>query len=37
MALAVQILGVALGYGTQIMLARWMGAAEYGFYEYVVT
>ena len=37
MALAVQILGVALGYGAQIMLARWMGAAEYGFYEYVVT
>lgn len=36
-ALTVQILGVALGYSAQVLLARWMGAAEYGVYEYVVT
>lgn len=36
-ALTVQILGVALGYSAQVLLARWMGAAEYGVYEYGVT
>lgn len=32
-----QGLGLALGYGVHVALARWMGAAEYGIYIYVVA
>jgi O-antigen/teichoic acid export membrane protein len=32
-----QGLGLALGYGVHVALARWMGAAEYGIYTYVLA
>ncbi|MFM7424708.1 MAG: flippase [Elainella sp.] len=36
-ALTVQIASLGVGYLTQIWLARWLGAAEYGVLEYVTT
>ena len=36
-ALCVQIAGIAVTYGMQILLARWMGATEYGTYDYVIS
>lgn len=36
-ALGVQIASVGLNYLAQILLARWMGAAEFGIFEYVMT
>jgi O-antigen/teichoic acid export membrane protein len=33
----IQIAGVFLAYVTQVLLARWMGAAEYGKYTYVLS
>jgi O-antigen/teichoic acid export membrane protein len=34
---AIQMVGVFLAYVTQVLLARWMGAAEYGKYAYVFS
>lgn len=36
-ALSVQIASVGVGYVTQVLLARWLGATEYGVLEYVTT
>jgi O-antigen/teichoic acid export membrane protein len=36
-ALLIQTAGAGINYGMQIGLARWMGAAEYGTYDYVMT
>ena len=35
-ALCLQISGIAIAYLMQVLLARWMGAAQYGIYEYVI-
>ncbi|OGF53202.1 MAG: polysaccharide biosynthesis protein, partial [Candidatus Fraserbacteria bacterium RBG_16_55_9] len=32
---AIRVLGFGLGYVVQVLLARWMGVAEYGTYAYV--
>jgi O-antigen/teichoic acid export membrane protein len=37
LAFLLQILGVALTYLLHVMLARWLGAAGYGFYAYVLS
>lgn len=36
-ALITQSLGVGVTYLMQILFARWLGASEYGVYEYVIT
>ncbi|HHP7245680.1 MAG TPA: flippase [Elainellaceae cyanobacterium] len=36
-ALLAQILGVGIGYGTQLLLTRWMGASGYGAYDFAIT
>lgn len=36
-ALCLQILGIAVAYLMQVLLARWMGAVQYGIYEYVIS
>ena len=36
-ALLIQILGIAVAYLMQVLLARWMGAVQYGIYEYVIS
>ena len=36
-ALIIQVGGVSLTYLLQVVLARWMGKAEYGIYEYVMA
>lgn len=36
-AFVLQVAGAGLGYGAQILLARWMGAAEYGLYTYALS
>jgi O-antigen/teichoic acid export membrane protein len=36
-ALLIQIAGNGVGYGAQILLARWLGVAQYGNYTYLVT
>ncbi|MBF1999529.1 MAG: oligosaccharide flippase family protein [Synechococcales cyanobacterium M58_A2018_015] len=36
-ALVTQTLSVGITYLAQVLFARWMGVAEYGIYEYVVT
>ncbi|NET32671.1 MAG: oligosaccharide flippase family protein [Cyanothece sp. SIO1E1] len=36
-AFLLQTTGVGLAYGMQILLAQWMGAAEYGTYQYAIT
>ena len=36
-ALGVQVVGIGLQYGLQVLFARWMGAGEYGLYVYAVT
>ena len=36
-ALCLQISGIAVTYTMQVLLARWMGAAQYGIYEYVIS
>ena len=36
-ALGVQILGIAVTYTMQVLLARWMGATQYGVYDYVIS
>ena len=36
-ALCVQIAGLTLTYGMQVLLARWLGATEYGTYDYVIS
>ncbi len=36
-AFLVQVSGVGLTYMVQIFLARWLGTAEFGIYEYVVS
>jgi O-antigen/teichoic acid export membrane protein len=36
-ALLIQSLGVGLIYLMQVLFARWLGATEYGIYEYVMT
>ena len=33
----IQVLGRGLGYLSQVLLARWMGASEYGLYIYVIS
>ena len=35
--LLIQVLGRSIGYFDQVVLARWMGATEYGFYVYIVS
>ncbi|MBE9137701.1 flippase [Nodosilinea sp. LEGE 07088] len=35
--LLIQILGRGIGYFDQIILARWMGATDYGFYIYIIS
>lgn len=35
-ALCLQISGIAVTYTMQVLLARWMGATQYGIYEYVI-
>lgn len=36
-AFAIQVMGTGLKYLLQVLLARWMGAAEYGAYAYAFT
>ena len=36
-ALCLQILGIGVAYTMQVLLARWMGASQYGVYEYVIS
>ncbi|MEM8827790.1 MAG: flippase [Cyanobacteria bacterium P01_G01_bin.19] len=36
-ALCIQVTGIAVTYGMQVLLARWMGAIEYGVYDYVIS
>jgi len=36
-ALCVQVLGIAVAYLMQVLLARWMGVVEYGIYEYAIS
>ncbi|NJO45921.1 MAG: flippase [Oscillatoriales cyanobacterium RM1_1_9] len=36
-AFLAQVSGVGLSYGSQIVLARWLGVVEFGIYEYVVA
>ena len=36
-ALSVQISGIAVTYTMQVLLARWMGATQYGVYDYVIS
>ena len=35
-ALCVQLAGIAVTYGMQVLFARWMGATEYGTYDYAI-
>jgi len=37
LAMVIQVSGVALGYGLQFLLARWLGSSEYGVYASVVA
>lgn len=37
LALAVQVLGAGLGYLLQVALARWLGAAQFGRYVYLIA
>ena len=32
-----QILGIVVNYSSQILLARWLGATEYGTYDYILN
>lgn len=36
-ALVIQLAGIAVSYGMQVLLARWMGATQYGVYDYVIS
>lgn len=36
-ALCLQISGIAATYTMQVLLARWLGAAQYGVYDYVIS
>ena len=36
-ALLIQTLGIAIAYLMQVLFARWMGAVQYGIYEYVIS
>ncbi len=36
-ALCLQVLGIAVAYLMQVLLARWMGVEQYGVYEYVIS
>ena len=36
-ALVLQISGIAITYAMQVFLARWMGAVQYGVYDYVIS
>ncbi len=36
-ALIIQIVSSGVVYGSQVLLARWMGATEYGIYDYVTA
>ena len=36
-ALVVQILGLAVTYMMEVLLARWMGATQYGVYDYLIS
>ncbi len=34
-ALLVQVAGIGVTYGMHVLLARWMGATQYGTYDYI--
>lgn len=36
-ALTIQIISAGALYGSQVLLARWMGTVEYGIYEYAIA
>ncbi len=36
-ALGLQLSGIAVSYAMQVLLARWMGATQYGVYDYVIN
>ncbi|MBR8826614.1 MAG: flippase [Gomphosphaeria aponina SAG 52.96 = DSM 107014] len=36
-ALSLQVSGAGISYLSQVLLARWMGATEYGIYDYITT
>ena len=36
-ALTIQVLGAVVGYSSQVLLARWMGTAAYGIYDYALA
>ena len=36
-ALSLQLSGIAITYTMQVLLARWMGATQYGVYDYVIS
>ena len=36
-ALCVQVAGISVTYGMQVLLARWMGATQYGAYDYIIS
>ena len=36
-ALTIQVVSAAIIYGTQVLLARWMGTAAYGIYNYAIA
>jgi O-antigen/teichoic acid export membrane protein len=37
LALAIRVLASAIGYASLILLARWMGYSEYGYYNFAVA
>lgn len=37
LALAIRVLAGAIGYASLILLARWMGYAEYGYYNFAIA
>lgn len=37
LALVIQLSGIAVTYTMQVLLARWMGATQYGVYDYVIS
>ena len=36
-ALLLQVLGIGIAYLMQVLFARWLGVAQYGIYEYVIS
>src|SRR4029077_15653497 len=37
LALAIRVLASAIGYASLILLARWMGYSDYGYYNFAIA